>query len=128
MSRKIYINLPIKDLARSKEFFAALGFSFYAKFSGGFGACMIVSDDIYVMLLTEPFFATFTSKPIADAKTSTEVLVCLACDSRAEVDDLFRLALAAGGRAPRPPQEHDSMYGHGFEDLDGHLWELIFQP
>ena len=78
------------------------------------------------MLLTNDFFKTFTAKPIADATRSTEVLVCLSCESRAEVDALVQKALAAGGTAPRAPQDHGFMYGHGFEDLDGHIWELVY--
>jgi len=126
MSRKIFVNLPIKNMERSKAFFSALGFSFNPQFTNEQGACMVVSDDIFTMLLVEPFFQTFTKKPIADAKQSTEVLVCLSCDSRAEVDELVKKALAAGGRAPNPTQDHGFMYAHGFEDLDGHLWELVW--
>ncbi len=86
---------------------------------------MVVSDGIYVMLLTQEFFKTFTKKPVADATKSTEVLVCLSCDSRAEVDELVAKALAAGGKAPNAPQDHGFMYQHGFDDLDGHGWELV---
>ncbi|MGH6628032.1 MAG: VOC family protein [Burkholderiaceae bacterium] len=125
MSRQIYVNLPIKNMERSKAFFAALGFSFNPQFTNDQGACMVVADNIYVMLLVEKFFQTFTKKPVADATQSTEVLVCLSCESRAEVDELVAKALAAGGKAPRAPQDHGFMYGHGFEDLDGHVWELI---
>jgi uncharacterized protein len=126
MSRKIFVNLPIKNMERSQAFFKALGFSFNPQFTNEQGACMVIADDIFAMLLVEPFFQTFTKKPIADATRSTEVLVCLSCDSRAEVDDLVRKALAAGGKAPNAPQDHGFMYGHGFEDLDGHLWELVW--
>ena len=126
MARKIFVNLPIKDMERSKAFFSALGFSFNPQFTNEQGACMVVSDTIYVMLLVEPFFQTFTAKPIADAKKTTEVLVCLSCDSRAEVDSLVKKALAAGGSAPNAAQDHGFMYGHGFEDLDGHVWELMW--
>jgi uncharacterized protein len=126
MSRKIFVNLPIKDMERSKAFFSALGFSFNPQFTNEQGACMVVSDSIFAMLLVEPFFQTFTKKPIADARKSTEVLVCLSCDSREEVDAIVRKALAAGGTAPNAPQDHGFMYGHGFEDLDGHVWELAW--
>ncbi len=125
MSRQIYVNLPIKNMERSKAFFSALGYTFNPQFTNDQGACMVVADNIYVMLLVEPFFQTFTTKPVADATRSTEVLVCLSCESRAEVDELVKKALAAGGTAPRAPQDHGFMYGHGFEDLDGHVWELI---
>src|SRR5215208_3636245 len=100
MARKIFVNLPIKDLARSRAFFSALGFSFNPQFSNEQGACMVISEDIFAMLLVEPFFQTFTKKPIGDAKKSTEVIVCLSCDSREEVDALVKKALAAGGTAP----------------------------
>ena len=126
MSRKIFVNLPIKNMERSQAFFKALGFSFNPQFTNDQGACMVVSDDIFIMLLVEPFFQTFTKKPIADATKTTEVLVCLSCDSRAEVDSLVKKALAAGGTSPNPPQDHGFMYGHGFTDLDGHVWELAY--
>jgi predicted lactoylglutathione lyase len=125
MARQIYVNLPVKNLERTKAFFGSLGFSFNPQFTNDSGACMVIGDDIYAMLLTESFFQTFTTKPVADATRSTEVLVCLSCESRAEVDELVRKALAAGGKAPNPPQDHGFMYGHGFEDLDGHVWELV---
>lgn len=126
MARKIFVNLPIKDMARSRAFFEALGFSFNPQFSNEQGACMVISEDGYVMLLVEPFFQTFTNKPVADARASSEVLVCLSCDSRAEVDALVKKAVAAGGRTYKAPQDHGFMYGHGFEDLDGHIWELMW--
>ncbi len=126
MHQQIYVNLPIKNMARSLAFFKALGFSFEPKFSNEQGACMIVGENIFTMLLVEPFFQTFISdKAIVDAKRSTEVLVCISCDSRADVDALVAKAVAAGGTAPRAPQDHGFMYGHGFEDLDGHIWELM---
>ena len=126
MSRKIFVNLPIENMERSQAFFRALGFDFNPQFTNEQGACMVISEDIYAMLLVESFFQTFTKKPISDAKKSTEVLVCLSCESRAEVDELVRKALAAGGTAPNAPQDHGFMYGHGFEDLDGHIWELMY--
>jgi len=126
MARKIFVNLPIKDMKRSQEFFKALGFTFNPQFTNEQGACMVISEDIFAMLLVEPFFQSFTRKAIADAKKSTEVMVCLSCESRAEVDDLVRKALAAGGTAPNAPQDHGFMYSHGFEDPDGHVWELAW--
>jgi predicted lactoylglutathione lyase len=125
MARKIFVNLPVRDLERSKAFFSALGFSFNPQFTNEQGACMVISEDIYAMLLVEPFFQTFTKKPVSDGK-STEVLVCLSCDSRGEVDALVRKAVAAGATTPNAPQDHGFMYGHGFEDLDGHGWELMW--
>ncbi|RZI42344.1 glyoxalase/bleomycin resistance/extradiol dioxygenase family protein [Herbaspirillum sp. HC18] len=126
MHSQIYVNLSVKDLPRTREFFSSLGFTFNPQFSNEQGACMVVSDSIYVMLLTEAFFQTFTHKPIADANKVTEVLTCLSCDSREHVDELVAKAIAAGGKAPRAPQDHGFMYGHGFEDLDGHIWELVY--
>ena len=126
MHKQIYVNLPVKDLARSRAFFSSLGFDFNAQFSNDQGACMIIGENIFAMLLAEPFFQGFTSKPIANARETTEVLTCLSCESREEVDALVAKALAAGGRAPNPKQDHGFMYGHGFEDLDGHVWELSY--
>lgn len=126
MARKIFVNLPIRDMERSKAFFTALGFSFNPQFTNDQGACMVVGEDIFVMLLVEPFFQSFTKKPVANARETTEVLVCLSCDSRAEVDELVRKAVAAGGKTPNAPQDHGFMYAHGFEDLDGHIWELAY--
>jgi len=127
MNKQIFVNLPVKDLDKSKAFFNALGYTFNPQFTNESGACMVIADgSIYAMLLTEPFFKTFIDKPIVQAKEATEVLVCLSCESREEVDDLVAKAIAAGGRAPRPPQDHGFMYGHGFQDLDGHMWELAY--
>jgi predicted lactoylglutathione lyase len=126
MHKQIFVNLPVKDLARSRSFFSSLGFAFNPQFSNDDGACMIIGENIFAMLLTEPFFRGFTTKPIADAREATEVLTCLSCESRDEVDALVAKAIAAGGRAPNPKQDHGFMYGHGFEDLDGHLWELAW--
>lgn len=125
MSRQIFVNLAVADLDKAKAFFQALGFSFNPDFTNDDGACMVVSDTIYVMLLTRAFFATFTGKPVVDATQATEVLMCLDCDSDDEVDDLVALARKAGGSVPRAPQDHGFMYTHGFEDLDGHIWELV---
>jgi predicted lactoylglutathione lyase len=126
MHKQIYVNLPVADLPRSRAFFESLGLHFEPKFSNDQGACLVIHEgSIHAMLLTQDFFRTFTSKPIADATRSTEVLVCLSCESRGEVDALVQKALAAGGTAPRAPQDHGFMYAHGFEDLDGHIWELV---
>ena len=125
MHKQIFVNLPVKDLERTKSFFGQLGFGFEPKFTNDAAACMPVGENIFVMLLTEPFFKGFTDKAICDAQRNTEVLVCLSCDSRAEVDALVAKARAAGGRIPRDPQDHGFMYGHSFEDPDGHIWELV---
>lgn len=126
MATQIYVNLPVKDLERSVAFFTSLGFKFNPQFTNENATCMIVSEGIYVMLLVEKFFKTFTPKQIADASTTTEVLLCLSCETRAEVDAQVAKAVAAGGKTPNPPQDHGFMYQHGFEDLDGHLWELSY--
>ena len=127
MPRQIFVNLPIKNMEKSQAFFKSLGFSFNPRFTNEQGACMVISEDHnYVMLLVEPFFSTFTKKSIADASRATEVIVCLSCDSRSEVDEMVRKAIAAGGKTPNAPQDHGFMYGHGFEDLDGHIWELAW--
>lgn len=126
MGRKIFVNLPVRDLDRAVAFFSALGFSFNPRFTDENATCMVVAEDIFVMLLVEPFFAGFTHKPVADAHQQTEVLVALSCDSREEVDGLVARALAAGGKAPLPVRDFGFMYQHGFEDPDGHLWELAY--
>lgn len=124
MPKQIFVNLPVKDLSKSITFFTELGFSFNAQFTNDDAACMIIEENIYAMLLTEPFFEKFTKKKIADAKNTTEVINCLSAESREEVDQMVSLALKAGGSAPIEKQDHGWMYQHGFEDLDGHLWEI----
>ena len=126
MPAQIFVNLPVKNLDKSIEFFTRLGYQFNPQFTNENATCMIVGDNIFVMLLVEKFFQTFTKKPICDATKNTEVLVCLSCDSRAAVDEQVRKAVAAGATTPRAPQDHGNMYGHGFEDLDGHIWELMY--
>jgi uncharacterized protein len=126
MATKIFVNLPVKDLSQSVEFFTKLGFSFDAQFTDETATCMIVSDDIFVMLLTHEKFKTFTPKAICDATKSTEVLVCLSSESREKVDDMVRKAVAAGGTTYNDPQDYGFMYGHGFQDRDGHIWELMY--
>lgn len=126
-NRQIFINLPIKNLDRSVAFFTALGFGFNAQFTNASATCMIVGEgSSYVMLLVEDFFKGFTKKPIADAAKTTEVLICLSCESREEVDALVAKAVAAGATTPNKANDHGFMYQHGFEDLDGHLWELAY--
>ena len=126
MNTQIYVNLPVRDLKRSNAFFQNLGFGLDPKFSNDQASCVILGDNMFAMLLVEDFFKTFTNKSICDATKNTEVLVCLSCESRARVDDLVKKAVAAGGRVPRDPQDQGFMYGHGFEDPDGHIWELIY--
>jgi uncharacterized protein len=126
VARQTYVNLPIKDVERSRAFFAQLGFAFEPRFSTENAACMIINESTFVMLLAEPFFRTFTNKQLCDATSCTEVSICLSCESRAEVDGIVALAVAAGASIPREPEDRGFMYGQAFEDPDGHLWELIF--
>lgn len=126
MATKIFVNLPVKNLDRSVEFFTKLGFTFNPQFTDETATCMIVSDDIFVMLLTHAKFKAYTPKPICDATKSTEVLVCLSSQSRQKVDEMVRNAVAAGGTTYKEPEDHGFMYGHGFQDLDGHIWELVY--
>ena len=126
MTTKIFVNLPVKNLNKSIEFFTKLGFRFNQQFTDETATCMIVTDDIFVMLLTEEKFKTFTPKEICDAKKSTEVLVALSYDNRSDVDDMVRKAVAAGGSTYNEPQDHGFMYAHGFQDLDGHIWEVFY--
>jgi predicted lactoylglutathione lyase len=126
MPTKIFVNLPVKDLDRSMEFFKKLGFSFNPQFTDETAACMVISDDIYAMLLTHKKFGEFTKKTIADATKTTEVLIALSRDSRTEVDSLADAALAAGGKAAREPKDHGFMYERAVEDPDGHIWEIFW--
>jgi predicted lactoylglutathione lyase len=126
MAHNIFINLPVRDLRKAMDFFGQLGFTFNAQFTDETAACMIVSENIFVMFLTENKFKTFTPKQIGDATKSTEVLLCLSSASRDEVNEMVRKAVSAGGTTYREPEDHGFMYGHGFQDLDGHLWELAF--
>lgn len=126
MATQIFINLPVKDLQKSIQFFTHLGFSFNPQFTDESATCMIVAENIYVMLLIEPRFQEFTKKPVADAKTSTEVLICLDAESREAVDTMVKNAVAAGGRIYADPMDHGWMYGHSFEDIDGHQWEVAY--
>ena len=126
MSTKIFVNLAVKDLERSKRFFTELGYDFNPQFTDANAACLVISEDIYAMLLVEPFFKTFTSKELVDARTSTEVLIALSVDSREEVDLMATRALAAGGTEPRAAQDLGFMYSRAFDDLDGHTWEPVW--
>ncbi|MBD2102335.1 VOC family protein [Leptolyngbya sp. FACHB-261] len=126
MATKIFVNLPVKDLNQSVDFFTKLGFSFNAQFTDETATSMIVSDDIFIMLLTHDKFKSFTPKEICDATKSTEVLVCLSSESREKVDEMVRNAVAAGGSTYNEPQDYGFIYAHGFQDLDGHIWEVMF--
>ncbi len=126
MHKQIFVNLAVSDLPRSKAFFEALGLAFNPQFTNEQGACLVLGENIYAMLLTRAFFKTFIDKEIADPRRTAEVLTCLSCESRAEVDAMVASAVKAGGAAHREPRDHGFMYGHGFEDLDGHIWELAY--
>ncbi|HTI66925.1 MAG TPA: VOC family protein [Caulobacteraceae bacterium] len=123
--RMIFVNLPVKDIGRTKAFFTALGFGFNPQFSSEDTLCMYVEENIYVMLLTEGRFRDFVTGAIADPAKGPEVLTCLSCDSRAEVDALLAKAFAAGAKAWKPVMDMGPMYGASFQDLDGHVWELV---
>jgi predicted lactoylglutathione lyase len=126
MSTKVFVNLAVKNLNTSIEFFKGLGFAFNPQFTDESAACMVISDDGYVMLLTEAKFKEFTQKEIADATKTTEVLTCLAVDSKGEVNRLVDTALAAGATQAREPMDYGFMFGRSFNDLDGHIWEIIW--
>jgi uncharacterized protein len=123
---KIFVNLPVKDLNKSKDFFAKLGFTFNPQFTNEKAVCMVISEDIYAMLLLESFFKTFIKKEIANTKTSTEVLLALSQESKKSVDETLRKAIDAGAKEAREPQDLGFMYSRSFEDLDGHIWEIFW--
>ena len=126
METQIFVNLPVKDLSRSVKFFTSLGHTLNPEFTNQQAACIQISDTIWIMLLVEDFFKTFTKKQVADAQTTTEVLLCLSAGSRDEVDQMVQKAIAAGGTAPNDKQDHGFMYSWGFQDPDGHLWEVAW--
>lgn len=126
MAKQIFVNLPVKDLKKSMEFFTQLGFTYNMQFTDDKAACMIISENIYVMLLVEKFFQTFTKKDISDATKTTEVLIAIDASSRQEVDEMVKKAVEAGGSIYKEPQDHGWMYFHSFADLDGHQWEIGF--
>jgi predicted lactoylglutathione lyase len=126
MGKKIFINLPVKDLGRSKRFFAGLGFSFDERFADENMEAVNISEDAHVLLQVEPYFKTFTNKAVADATTSTEVILALGADSRQEVDELADKALAAGGRPASDPVDLGFVYTRSFQDPDGHHWEVAY--
>lgn len=125
-SRKLFVNIAVSDLQRSMDFFSTLGFTFNPQFTDDKAACMIVSEDAYFMLLTEPFFQGFTRRQPMDRTTQTEAMFALSCSSRAEVDELVQKAVAAGGSYAMEAQDHGFMYGWSFYDPDGHHWEVMW--
>jgi predicted lactoylglutathione lyase len=126
MATKIFVNLPVKDLPKSKEFFGKLGFSFNPQFTDDKAACLVIGDNIFAMLLTEPFFKTFTKKDIVDASKGTEAIIALDAQSRQQVDEMVKKAVEAGGSIYRDAEDHGWMYGKSFADLDGHQWEILY--
>lgn len=125
-SRMLFVNLAVRDLKKSMEFFSKLGFEFNPKFTDDKAACMVISEQAFAMLLSEPFFKTFTKREICDTSRHTEGLFALSCSSRAEVDELVKKAIAAGGKHAMDVQDHGFMYGWSFYDLDGHHWEVMW--
>ena len=126
MATQIFVNLPVKDLDKTVQFFTKLGFTFNPRFTDENATCMIVGKDIFVMLLVEKFFKTFTKKEICDTAKDTEVILALSAESREKVDRMISKAIEAGGRESREPQDYGWMYGRGFQDTDGHLWEILY--
>jgi predicted lactoylglutathione lyase len=126
MSRKLFVNLPVRNLKRSVDFFTKLGFAFNPQFTDEKGTCMIFSDDSFVMLLEDDRFRDFTRQQICDTRTHTEGLFAFSCESRAEVDALFETALSAGAKPAMDPQDHGFMFSKSFYDLDGHHWEIFW--
>ena len=126
MKTKIFVNIPVKELNKSVDFFTKLGFNFNPQFTDENATCMIVGEDIFVMLLVEKFFKSFTKKEICDTSKSTESILALSVESREKVDQMIDKAVGAGGSEPREKQDHGWMYGRSFEDIDGHLWEVFF--
>lgn len=124
--RMLFVNLAVRDLARSRAFFEKLGFAFNPQFTNHEAACMILSEQAYVMLLAEPRFRDFTKRELCDTTRQTEGLFCFSCESRAEVDAIVAAAIAAGGAHAMPPQDHGFMYAWSFYDPDGHHWELMW--
>ncbi|MBD7982262.1 MULTISPECIES: VOC family protein [Oerskovia] len=123
---QIFVNLPVSDLEKSKAFYTQLGFSINEQFTDENASCVVISDTIYVMLLTHEFFRRFTPKSIVDAQGATEAINAISAESRTGVDDLADRALAAGGAQTNPPQDEGFMYSRSFSDLDGHLWEVMY--
>lgn len=122
---QIFVNLPVRDLPRSVAFYTQLGYAFDPRFTDEKGTCMVVADNIFVMLLTTEFFQTFIDKPVADTSRSAGAILCISAESRADVDALIGKAAAAGARLPRDAKDYGFMYQHAYEDPDGHLWEIV---
>jgi uncharacterized protein len=126
MSKLIFVNLPVADLPRATAFYEAIGAKKNEQFCDGTASCMVFSETIHVMLLTHDKFRQFTPKAIADAKTTSEVLICLSAESREAVDATVEKAARGGKVDPCPKQDHGFMYGRSFEDPDGHIFEVMW--
>lgn len=126
MASKIFLNLAVKDLKKSIDFFTTLGFSFNPQFTDEQATCMIIGENIFAMLVTEQRFKDFTKKEICNAHKNTEVLIAIDVESREKVDEMVKTAVDAGGSIYMEPQDHGWMYGHSFADLDGHQWEIMY--
>ena len=125
-SRSIFVSVPVKDLDASTAFFRALGFAFDPRFTDETAACLVLGEHAYVMLLVESRFADFVTKPMADAGAATEAIICVSADDRDGVEEFADAALAAGATKANEPMDHGFMYGRSFNDLDGHLWEVVW--
>lgn len=125
-SKQIFVNLPVKDLQKTIEFFKQLGFEFNRQFTDENAACLVIGENIYAMLLVEPFFRSFIKKEIADASSHAEAIIGISAESREQVDEVAGKALAAGATQYSEPMDHGFMYSRSFQDPDGHLWELIY--
>jgi len=125
-SKNIFINLPVKDLNKSIRFFKELGFEFNQQFSDETTASMIINENIFVLIMVEERFKGFSKKVIPDTTTSAEAILCLSAENREQVDQLVNKALASGGKPYSEPQDHGFMYGWGFQDVDGHIWEVVY--
>ncbi|MBD0378583.1 VOC family protein [Paenibacillus sedimenti] len=121
-----YVNLPVKDLNQTKEFFSSIGFEFNPQFSDENAACLVINDNTFVQMLLESYFQTFINKPVADVPSAAAGIIALSADSRAHVDELADKALSAGGKQTQEPKDHGFMYVRSFEDLNGHLWEIAY--
>jgi uncharacterized protein len=125
-SDNIFVNLPVKNLEKTKDFFSKIGFEFNAQFTDKNAACLVIGDNIFAMLLTEDYFKTFTKKDLSNAVNTTEVILALSAESREQVDEIVNAALSAGGSPSNDPVDHGFMYGWSFQDPDGHLWEVMY--
>lgn len=125
-TKQIFVNIPVKNLEASMDFFQTIGFSFDQRFTDENAACMILGSGMYVMLLQEAFFQTFTNKNMVDTNREAEAILAISADSKEEVNEIVQKALEAGGRPSNEPMDGGFMYGWSFQDIDGHLWEVMY--